>query len=128
MDDYNQGEVVLSALSHLFQNNNAHTQLQPLDRMKDVLIMLDIFAPAPATISDKDLERPHASGITSGGGANLQQPELTARDEELLRNTEEIAKQVGRLSHIYLFIYLFHPAVEHRGDCEAGWSPLSFSF
>lgn len=41
MHNYAHGEVVLSALSLLFQNSMAHGVLQPQERLKDVLTILE---------------------------------------------------------------------------------------
>jgi hypothetical protein len=49
MHNYAHGEVVLSALSLLFQNSMAHGFLHPQERLRDVLIILEqVLAPAPA--------------------------------------------------------------------------------
>jgi hypothetical protein len=48
MHNYAHGEVVLSALSLLFQNSMAHGFLHPQERLRDVLIILEqVLAPYP---------------------------------------------------------------------------------
>ncbi len=113
--NYAHGEVVLSALSHLFQNQYTHTLLQPLERMRDVLTILDLLAtsatspidpanlPFPNRVASLDTEKVVETALRKGQG---QGQLVTSASADILKQTQEIAKQVSGACLMGVAVYV----------------------